>query len=289
VPDYFGEALVKANKVWRDQPRNHDKVYASDASVELLFDSELGPEIQGACLRQQFYRIKEIKRSDLPTPKKNFVTKVGEAVHDKVTEVFQLAEMHHSEEASFFDEELKISGRIDNIIDTEDGLVGVEVKSIGGYYGCKGTINVTNTTPLYPRLYHLTQAVVYLDKFSKTHGIRLWQILYIDRESGDYREHDVVRLDESGQFLVNGEPASIQPHKIYERWERLWEHVNADQLPKRDFTIQFDMPKLKLLLDRGKLNQKESKEVAKDKMITKGDAACGWCEWKTRCWTEDGA
>ncbi len=297
MSDHFSDALRVVDQIQKNTKRDHDKVYASDASVELQIDDDLGPEIHGTCLRKQWYRINEVEVSDPEDATQRFVTGIGEAVHQCVGRIFKEAGMLLAEELSFFDKELKISGRVDLMIcpleDAKAGKkrskskVGIEVKSVGGYHGVKGVIKVSRDVPFYPKLHHLVQALVYLDQFHKRcKDIEEWQLLYIDRESGDFASHR-IRYVNSDHILVNGEPTMITPDKIYSRWRRLWEHVETGSIPKRDFQIQYDMDRLRLLLEKGRLNRNDSSEVKKGNMISKGDAACGWCPYRTRCWTED--
>jgi hypothetical protein len=282
--DPFKEALKKAQEVRSLGQRRHDNVYASDASVEIQIGEDV--EVHGSCLRNQYYRITEEPISDPEDATTSFVAQVGNAVHEAVAHTFRAAEQLVEEETRIWIPEIKLSGRIDLIVRPDHGRkVGIEVKSVGGYYGCKGVIKTTRDTPLYPKLYHLAQAVVYADHLQKS-GVKEWMLLYVDRESGAFQGHS-IQYEAHDEIYVNGEPSAITPERVFARWHRLWEHVEAKTPPKRDYSIQFTKEQLMEKAEAGKLNKADTEKVKKGKMIDKGDMNCRWCRWATTCWSAD--
>lgn len=282
---YFEDALRKNAEKQAQEPRRHDAAYASDASLEL----QVGPETQihGTCLRKQYYRITETPQSNPPDQMTSFVAAVGEGFHTQVARVFFGAEMLAQEESRLWIPEVKVSGRLDLLIrpNPTGNLVGIEVKTVGGYYGRKGCITPTRDTPLYPRLYHLAQTVVYAeffaDKFTE------WALLYIDRETGQYREHQILYKGHD-DIWVNGEPSSVTPKAVYDRWHRLWTHVEGKQLPARDYELRYSQEKIADLAGRGLLNKDETARVKAGRKVDKGDIQCReFCEWRDQCWKVD--
>jgi hypothetical protein len=282
MPDYFGGAMGDAFRKRGDGRRN-DSAYPSDASIELTVGDEV--QVHGTCLRKQYYRITETPQSDPEQPSDRFVANVGEAVHTEVAKTFFAAGQLIEEEMRIWIPEVRVSGRIDLIIRPEHGRrVGIEVKSVGGYYGVKGCIKATKTSPLYPRISHLCQTVVYAhhmaDQFNE------WQILYIDRETGAYRAHD-IRYEDADTVWVNGEPSTVTPRRIYDRWHRLWQHVEGAEPPARDYEIKFSQEKIARLAETGGLLAEEKKRFKEGKKVDKGDIYCrSWCPWKTLCWSD---
>jgi hypothetical protein len=264
--------------------RRHDSVYASDASVEIQIGDNV--EVHGSCLRRQYYRITEAPESDPEDATTSFVAQVGNAVHEEVARTFRAAEQLVEEEMRIWIPEVQLSGRVDLIVRPDHGRkVGIEVKSVGGYYGCKGVIKATRDTPLYPRLYHLAQTVVYAEHLQKQ-DIKEWMLLYIDRESGAFHSHSIL-YEARDEIYVNGEPSAITPERVYARWERLWEHIKAETPPVRDYCIQYTKEQLQQKAEEGKLNKADKAKVDAGKMIDKGDMQCRWCPWATACWSAD--
>ncbi|NIN69123.1 MAG: hypothetical protein GTO63_31435 [Anaerolineae bacterium] len=286
MPDYFSDALNKAAEKAVKESRRNDQVYASDASVELVIGDEV--EVTGTCLRKQFYRISGTPKSD-PDTSIGVKAAFGGLIHDWVSTIFRAGGYRVKEEVPVWIEEYKMSGRIDGIVTPphidSDAQVGLEVKTVDGYMGCRGTINPTRDHPLYPRLYHLAQTIVYASEMAKQ-GILQWEILYVDRGGSGHRTHE-VRYEDDDTIWVNGEPSSITPAKIFERWASLWTYVEDGVLPPRDYAIQYDEERLLKMADAGKLSKADAAKVQKGKMIDKGDFNCRVCEWRTRCWTND--
>jgi hypothetical protein len=127
---------------------------------------------------------------------------------------------------------------------------------------------------------------VYVDHFAKKGITNKWQVLYIDRENLEHRTHE-IEYHGPDNIVVNGEPSSVTPKKIYDRWARLWEYTKHATLPPRDYTLQFSLPTLQSMAEVGMLNKKEADTVAKGKLVDKGDFECRVCPYKSRCWTTD--
>jgi len=282
---YFTEALRLARKVRDAQHERNDSVYASDASVELTIGDET--LVHGQCLRSQWYRLTDTPISDPPSDEERFVAQVGELMHTAVARTFADAEQLVRDEWRLWMPEIRLSGRCDLLIrPRSDGAkVGMEVKTVGGYYGRKGCIDTTRNTPLYPRLKDLCQTVIYAEKFKEE--FQEWVLLYIDREFGTHREHEIVYQGHD-QILVNGEPSSVTPQAVYLRWERLWAHVKSKTLPARDYALRYSPERIQRLFDQGKLNKEEKERVKTGRKVDKGDKECReWCPWRTQCWKVD--
>ena len=171
------------------------------------------------------------------------------------------------------------------VIEVDGRRIGVEIKSVSGYYGVQGCIKPTTKKPLYPRYYHLAQTVMYAEFYKEE--FQEWIILYIDRDTGAFREHQILYRGHD-DILVNGEPTSITPKAVYDRWGRLGEFVNAKQLPPQDFHRRYSPEHIAKLAERKLLNKDETARFKAGRKIDKGDKQCReWCQWRTRCWTED--
>jgi hypothetical protein len=283
MADYFGQALRTVANPGVIDTRRPDQVYASDASAEIRIGDRT--EVHGTCLRKQYYRMTGVKQSDVDERSATGPAAIGSIIHDWAAGIFAQAGMLARAECPLWIPEIKLSGRVDAIVKSEGELVGVEVKTVGGYHGRKGTIDARRNAPFYPRLYHLTQAIIYAHHFADQ-GVRRWQLLYIDRENGDYHGHDIV-YDGPESVWVNGEPTSITPTKIITRWKRLWDCIDVEQLPNRDYLIQYPAERLQQMAQAGLLNKADTEKVSRGKAVDKGDFQCRSCPWRTRCWTVD--
>jgi CRISPR/Cas system-associated exonuclease Cas4 (RecB family) len=285
MSEYFGEALKRAAQAARLVQRRNDSVYPSDASVEIQVGDRT--EIHGTCLRKQWYRLTGVPQSNPEDQYDNFVASVGEAVHDQVGRVFQQAEQLVLAEQSIYLEDIRLSGRIDLIIRPQsDGeMVGVEIKSVGGYHGSKGVIKATRDKPFYPRLYHLAQTVVYAEYFKDK--FTTWVILYVDRETGRFKEH-LIQYRGHDDIWVNGEPSTITPKAVYDRWERLWRDIATETRPKRDYWLRYPDEHIQYLAAAGGLNKDDMARVAAGRKVDKGDIQCReFCQWRDQCWKTD--
>lgn len=285
MTNYFGEALRKAREKARSIARRHDVAYPSDASVEIRIGEEI--QVHGACLRAQYYRITETTISDPESAERSFVAQVGEACHTAVAQVFGLAEQLVHEERRLWIPSVRLSGRVDvNFRPEPNGkVIGCEVKSIGGYNGRKGTIDQRRGSPLYPRLKDLCQVVVYAEELKDETDE--WIILYIDRETGAWREHQIIYRGHD-DILVNGQPSSVTPKAVHDRWNRLWAHVDAGTLPPRDYWLRYSPEHITRLAERGELTKDEKERYNAGRKVDKGDKECReWCQWRTQCWKTD--
>ena len=283
MADYFGQALRNISNPGIVETRRTDQVYASDASVTLQIGNQR--ETHGSCLRKQYYRMTSVSQSD---PEQRLATGpavIGSIMHDWVSDVFGRGGLLAQAEVPLWIPEIKLSGRVDGILKVNGELIGVEVKTVEGYYGRKGTIDSRRNAPFFPRLYHLTQAVVYAEHFA-SQGITKWQLLYVDRANGDYHGHDIT-YGGPETITVNGEPTSITPKKIFDRWRTLWADIDNKTLPPRDYEIQYSTQRLQSMAQAGTLNKADTEKVLKGKAVDKGDANCRYCPWRTRCWTVD--
>lgn len=299
MTNYFGEALRRARQKAREFPRRMDVAYPSDASVEIVIGNDV--QVHGGCLRRQYYRITETPETDPESAERSFVAEMGELAHIIVGQVFGAAERLIHAEPRIWIEEVRLSGRIDvifaNVQQAECSLgkhyvrkrIGCEVKTVAGYYGRRGVIEERRGVPFYPRIYDLAQAVVYLDYLNQHQNYEIdeWILLYICRETGKWKEHQILYRGHD-DILVNGQPTTITPKAVYDRWKRLWEHVESKTLPTRDYALRYSDAKIARMADAGDLNRENKKRYDEGKKVDLGDKQCReWCPWRTQCWKHD--
>lgn len=287
MTNYFGDALKKGREKARRVQRQTDVAYPSDASVELRIGEEV--QIHGGCLRAQAYRITGTPQSDPESAERNFVAEMGEVAHEAVANVFGAAEQLLQKELRIWIPAIRLSGRVDVLFRVETGgkPIGCEVKSVGGYNGRKGVIEPRKGRGLYPKIYHLAQTVVYAEHLKDE--ITEWIVLYVDRETGVWREHQVIYRGHD-DILVNGQPSTVTPRAIFSRWERLWGLVAAKTLPPRDYQIRYTPEKIVQLAEQGELNKEEMERFKAGRKVDKGDIQCReYCAWRSLCWKAEPA
>ena len=265
--------------------RRPDHFYASDASIKIPNPwGEMEPH--GTCIRAQFYRVTGTKlpMAEMDTRRMDY----GNAIHDHETQRFIRARILHSSEVSFYDPEHNVSGRIDNLVYnpfSQPGnleLLGVEVKSVGGYAGSQGVITAKAGQDPEPKVAHVLQCMIYMDWMHRRHGSQLkWLLHYHDRDSGKSAEHVLVMTPDG--ISVNGQVREWKMADVYARWDLLKSFIEAGQVPPRDYTISYDRNRLLLLLDRQQLSKTNAALVRRNKPVDLGDWQCRYCRWKMIC------
>ena len=165
--------------------RKTSSLTPSSAST-IVKDSKGNSRVVGACLRQQYYRIKDFVPDE---GDKNIdwtlSALMGEKMHDLLVDFidvfgFEMGLQKLTREHSIYDSVIKLSGRCDLIVwdHTNKEPVGIEIKSIGEYKAKKAVEQPIDE--------HVLQSVVYLDFYNRNipegqKKITKWYIWYISR------------------------------------------------------------------------------------------------------------
>lgn len=295
--------------------RRSSSLTPSGASIEVPDDMG-GNKIIGACHRQQYYRIKGYQEDD--TTQKNIdwtlAALMGEQMHEmlvKLIDIYGFAMGLHklAAEHSFYIPEKNISGRTDLIVwdYNANEPIGIEIKSIGEFKAKKAIEQ--------PIEEHVLQSMVYLNHYNNNipdnqKKIKKWYLWYVSRTEnwsikGKAHGSDFAMLWdfcitlEDGVPVINGATfnqkwTDYSIEKIYNRYDKLTEHLKNDTVPLRDYEIVYSEEKIVGLHKKDKLTRKADKELV-DKWlgkgappgklkITMGDAECMFCEYKDLCW-----
>ena len=271
--------------------------HPSSSSVE--WEIEGRKTVEGACLREQYYKHAEVPPSDPPQGGFYLTGHFGNAIHASVVELSKRAGIWRGDEGRFFipeDIENKrppVSGRWDLFIRDPHGSrpIGCEVKTIYGYWPEKQYLGDNGR----PRESDILQSLVYLDYYGRF-GVEMWILLYISRGSGEMKQYH-IRIGEDGEAIIDGTGfQESYPHitvqKIYSRWWKLREKIEAKELPDRDYTTQWSNPIILYKYQKGDLNQKDSRAVKKKlengetegALLIKGDWRCGFCWYRSICY-----
>lgn len=268
--------------------RRVDQFYASEASI--VTQNMWGESVvHGKCLRAQWYRMTRTAAppAQMDTRRMDY----GNAVHTHEVQRFSQARILKDAEVAFYDEDHNISGRVDAIIfnplsaTTPQEMMGVEIKSVGGYRGVYGVILPEAGKEIAPRVEHVLQCMAYQGYYKRKRGLDLkWLIHYHSRDSGQSAEHVIVLLDDG--VSVNGQQQPWTLDGIYARWELLKGFLECGQVPPRDYALCYDRSRLLSMLERQQLNKTHASAVRKNKPIDLGDKQCSWCDYKAVCHAE---
>ena len=175
---------------------------------------------------------------------------MGNAIHDKIANILtKIHEELHSCEVKMRADiglEYGLSGRMDDVLQTPEGKLGIEIKTSFG----RGIVEIAKTQS--PKPEHLGQIALYL----KYTDIDRFKLLYIGRDNAYRTEFDFKKGD------LDVTPY-LEQFAIAEKEEK----------PKRE---------LKATIVNGEFKTKfQSKKVD-----YKGDWQCAYCKYRTGCWKD---
>jgi hypothetical protein len=302
-------------------------LYPSEASALAL--NEYGEEVVlGGCIRKSWFRNKaqriehhkEISfigdiETDLFSPQEMWKFAVSSKTEEAIREESKRAGIYHGHSHRFeyrpaVSEEQEAShglplirGEVDLIVkeapDSEN-LVGIEIKSITGYYGQKQVFGVKNRAGTWtlqpePKDNQLLQAILYAYYFcvlNKTY--KFFKLMYLSRENGQRIEFDIDLVPHNGKHrvFINKEPYRyfLYAEDIVDRYILTHSYIMKDELPPRDFDLLYSQDKISTLAARGKLS-KTDMAIFNSKGpsgIKKGDWSCGYCPFKSMCYKANG-
>jgi len=270
-------------------------LYPSSASI--IIDGK----VQGSCLRKSAWDLISQEKTNPPSGNATMNMELGNVSHDLIVELCKKERVYVAHEVPIFWQDVGISARPDLfVMDDEDNVIGVEIKSVHGHYGRKGVIEGKKDAPFMPKIEHILQSSIYLD-FYNQYGIKAWIIFYIARDNGFRAQHwmelketnDEWESPRTGNKLKSKYPVvndkelpEITTKAIYERYEELWKCLNAKKIPPRDFIWQYSKESLEQMVKDGTLSKTDSDKVKNDRFVEKGDWNCSYCSYKSLCWKD---
>jgi len=292
--------------------RRQSHLYPSSASIEFT-DEHNDVEVHGSCLRQQYYQYKGVQVVSETEARIMRIRDMGDCISEMFVDDFKRAGLYVADEVSLYIPKIGVSGRFDIMIKDPYAapkgpqrphpkhLIGVEIKSIGGYYNIKGPIKTTRDTPLAPKIEHVLQSMIYLDYYSQ-YGLKKWLIIYVDRESLAWVPHTLT-LNENGAAIIQNEQQNlvwdhVTMAAIEDRYQRLWHYIQNDELPPRDYVLQYSNSTILKMYTRKKLSKTDSGIIERklkkgqptdddDPILSKGDWRCNYCDFSDKCWSND--
>lgn len=300
--------------------------YPSAASVQ--YKDDLGYTItEGGCNRKEWYDWMGFGRqvSSARSARNARILQAGLFYEEMFRNELKEAGLWVGEEIPFYIPEYKLSGRIDAFIKDPalappspqrplpEHLIGIEFKTVGGYFGCKGPIISTRDTPLQPKASNVLQCLCYL-KYYGQFGINKWLLLYVDRALGSseasptHWNYHLISIDEEGYpVIANEQSTTTWKHfnikDIFDRYDSLNKAVNSKTIPDRDYHIQYDNERIIKMYTNGKLSKTDKEAVERagrnlnkplnkvteedGPLIAKGDWMCRFCDYQEICYSDN--
>lgn len=255
----------------------------------------------GKCLRQQYYQqtgVPEEGQTDFGMTMKQ---RAGDVWSDYFAERIKEAGFWMGDEVRFYNEQLNLSGRVDAIVRDENSneKIGVEFKTVG-MFTKKGKITHAPSAPLAPGEDHVMQCMLYLYHWIPE-GINKWSLVYICRDSFEVGEH-VIRLEvgEDGfHYPVISNDMGVTEWKhlrledIIARWQQLELALKDEEVPDRDYDIQYSNEQIKAMYDTSRLNKTTKAKVdrfvkregwdTESPVVEMGDWRCRFCAYAVHC------
>tara|TARA_R110002020_G_scaffold268819_3_gene484048 strand:+ start:6518 stop:7672 length:1155 start_codon:yes stop_codon:yes gene_type:complete len=259
----------------------------------------------GACLRKQYYRYKNqlIERG-------HTTGKLYETTDLSATDLWKFAAsfdtehtiVEKSKEAgiwaennkSFHMSELNMKGELDLILMEPDTgkLIGVDVKSVYGYYGEKQVFGTKSDWSKgrkgTPKEDHVMQIALYTWYWRDE--IAYFKILYFSRGSGQRQEY-TISLEPDGEdfkVMIDDKYAGWNISAMLDRYEALINATKTNTLPPREYDLYYSTEYIDALAEAGELSKTDKTKWDKGSKVVKGDWRCSYCSFKPNCYDSKG-
>lgn len=260
--------------------------YPSEASV-VYFDKFGDRVVEGGCLRQSFYRLKGILPATSDA-RAEITFAMGKAAECFLIEQWKQMGIWVDNNVKFFTSELgfPLSGELDAILAEPPNakLYGVEIKSFAGYYATKAIMG-NKSEDGGPKLNQLLQTLIYTFLFRQ--DLYCFRLTYLARdEPSQHRTFKVEVAQENELWYpkVDGEIIrDFTVNDIFDRYRKLQEYVDKDEVPPRDYEAEYSNAKVEDLFSKGKLSKKKYEDHVKGKQCA-GDWNCAYCNFKHICY-----
>jgi len=275
------EGFALEREKFRQAKRRQDKgirsaFWPSEASVQTP-----GPMHFGKCHRALWYSFKNEPTTNYMDGRGWRTVKAGIAFEDLMIDNIKDMNMWDAKMndiKKFYNKDLNISGEVDIFIKADKQSIGIECKTIYGYWARKEVFTYRT-----PKIEHLMQTALYAYHFFPIP----FKILYGCRDSQEITEFDVVLDKDKDMVRVDGEiykkfPLTISA--IKKRFEDFQSYLDKDEIVPRTYSVLgMTVPELKILKAMGELNRVESKALKDGKKIVKVPWQCTYCDYKDKC------
>jgi hypothetical protein len=292
-------------------------LWPSAASIEYTeldpATGEIKTKVDGACLRQSFYRMTRVEPTESDSVRSLRVTTLGQLAEDIYRKWFHAVPGYrvvfpdiNGKKLRFHNKTTGISGEVDLVLQLiETGMFfGVDMKTydgpdaaidLVGYNAAKKAYRsnmryVRKGDPKkvqepFPKVPNLLQVMLYLEEFWE-YPIHLWKLIYGARDKGPDAEFDISLGTHNGERvpIVNGKMYTQFTLKgIYDRYAKLTESIQSNTLPPRDYVPEYSSYEItngnypKWMKDKvaGKLKDDDDPVVR--------DWRCQYCSYLGQC------
>jgi len=242
-------------------------IYEVQKKEEIYEKKSHYPSEVNKCIRQIWYKWKNIEPSNPITPQAWVKMKMGNAIHDLV---FRWLEKSGIEIVNEISGEKRLEGlkypiryRLDNIAIDKDlnKMIGIEIKT--GFARGIDEIKKQNK----PKDEHLNQVLLYM----LISDIDIFHILYIARDNGYMYDFLIdIRAD---KYCIDGRPIEFDVKELYQQFFDIEKTIEKPEPPEREYMV---------IIKNGEIKDK----IQKDKIIYKTDWQCQYCQWRDLCWKD---
>jgi len=218
------------------------------------------PSGASSCMRQLYYKWKQVDISDPVQPKDIWRMKMGTWLHEMYAKLLEDAgfDVESEIEITFTDPRLKypIHGYMDNVFTFNEEKYGVELKTVFGY-GAK-SIQLSGK----PRDQDEIQMKIYL---GVRRDLKYMVAPYLARDSFYRTEFCFTMTDAERDEFMDG---------VIKKFMFLEIHVDADIIPNRDYQVC--------------IKDGEIKDSVQHKTVKyKSSWQCLYCQYRSHCWAEE--
>jgi hypothetical protein len=341
--------LVEHLTNWLERPRfgdsKHPTLWPSEASAVIKneHDEEV---VVGKCRRATFFRyatscykfypkyahlrtlIDELEEKKIPVDRyMRWIWVQGELYEEYIINAAKASGVYIADQSAIYVAECNVSGKLDVVVinPLTHKYSITEVKSVYGF-GANFVLGTPSARrkhiPGTPRDSNLMQIAIY-DWWtaSQDDNFEDSRLLYGARDTGRYSEYRVrTAVDEDG--LIKIYYSVIAPFKseeiespitinsiLIDGYKYVEDHIQAGDIPPRDFDIKYSEERIQTLWKRGELGKGDSDKLQKIedrkkeneqreldglapkkelKGLEKGDWNCNFCSFKNFCYDSDG-
>jgi hypothetical protein len=278
-------------------------------------------------MRQQWYDWKGFSKElsvGARSARIQRIFEAGEFYQDMFVKEFKNAGLWVGDEIPFYIPEIKLSGRIDCFIKDPakappppnrpkpEHLIGVELKTVGGYMGVKGPVISTRDTPLSPKVDNVLQCLCYLKYYSQF-GVKKWLLLYVDRGLGSseanptHWNYHTITIDKDDHPVISNEMGSttwtdFTVKDVMDRFKNLSKYVETNTLPPRDYELQYSNARIRQMYENHEFAKTDTASIDRyirkikkpiaevteedPPILQKGDWRCRFCDFCEICYSD---